>query len=398
MDSLERISTEAILFLVLYGGAIATALIFCLYLLLCKGKAIAPRITPPMRLRRWTAALFGLIALGHIWWILAYIFFSDKQSWNYLPLIILDCVTLTITMAGTLLSMLQDRYRPVWPFVAATFPIVILGGLQFVWPAVNFVPPIIIYTLSLYALFTVYMAKAVMEYKRWLRDNFADLEHKEVWVSHTLLILFLLMVAVYGFSVDGPLLFMLRIADFVLLGLVLWRVETLPSLTNSLTATPSQKEEESECYIDDPGEQDNDSPTPQAEAAGAETVRAEALSRIGPLLTKHCEDTKLYLQHDLSLTQLSAAIGINRYYLGQYFANQGTNYYTYIHDLRIRHFINLCREAVAAQRPFTARQLAGESGFRSYSTFSAAFKQRMGQSVTSWMRETEEQNHGLKDL
>ena len=384
--------------MVLYGGAIATALIFCLYLLLCKGKAIAPSITPPVRLRRWAAALFGIIALGHIWWILAYIFWGDKQSWNYLPLIVLDCVTLTITIAGTLLSMLQDRYRPVWPFVAATFPIVILGGLQFVWPAVNFVPPIIIYTLSLYALFTVYMAKAVMEYKRWLRDNFADLEHKEVWMSHTLLILFLLLVAIYGFSVEGPLIYLLRIADFVIIGLLLWRVETLPSLTNSLTANPSQEEEENECPADNTDGQDNDGTPSQEETAGNEAVRAEALSRIGPLLTKHCEDTKLYLQHDLSLTQLSAAIGINRYYLGQYFANQGTNYYTYIHDLRIRHFINLCREAVAAQRPFTARQLAGESGFRSYSTFSAAFKQRMGQSVTSWMRETEEQNHGLKDL
>ena len=37
-----------------------------------------------------------------------------------------------------------------------------------------------------------------------------------------------------------------------------------------------------------------------------------------------------------------------------------------------------------------AQQLASESGYRSYSTFSLAFKQRTGQSVTVWMHDTVE--------
>ena len=79
-------------------------------------------------------------------------------------------------------------------------------------------------------------------------------------------------------------------------------------------------------------------------------------------------------------------IGTNRYYLSQYFSSQGMNYNTYINELRINHFISLYREAVAAQRSFTAQQLAMESGYRSYNTFSDAFKRRTGQSVTAWMR------------
>jgi len=39
----------------------------------------------------------------------------------------------------------------------------------------------------------------------------------------------------------------------------------------------------------------------------------------------------------------------------------------------------------------TAQQLAHQSGFRSYSTFSAAFKQIMGKTATEWMRNIEEQ-------
>jgi AraC-like DNA-binding protein len=58
-----------------------------------------------------------------------------------------------------------------------------------------------------------------------------------------------------------------------------------------------------------------------------------------------------------------------------------------INNLRIEHFVRLYREAIANSRPFTAQQLAQESGFRSYSTFGTAFKQRMGQNVSSWMHD-----------
>lgn len=45
------------------------------------------------------------------------------------------------------------------------------------------------------------------------------------------------------------------------------------------------------------------------------------------------------------------------------------------------------QELAAAHEPIVAQQLAQESGYRCYSTFSAAFKQRMHKSVTAWMRE-----------
>ena len=109
-------------------------------------------------------------------------------------------------------------------------------------------------------------------------------------------------------------------------------------------------------------------------------------ANIGPLLKKHCENGQLYLQNDLTLTQLSQVIGTNRYYLSQYFAQQGITYNAYINGLRVTHFIRLYHEAVAEKRIFTAQQLAFESGFHSYSTFSATFKQNMGTTVTAWMR------------
>jgi AraC-like DNA-binding protein len=42
---------------------------------------------------------------------------------------------------------------------------------------------------------------------------------------------------------------------------------------------------------------------------------------------------------------------------------------------------------VTAGRDVTAQELATQSGYRSYRTFSLAFRQRKGQSVTAWMNE-----------
>jgi len=47
--------------------------------------------------------------------------------------------------------------------------------------------------------------------------------------------------------------------------------------------------------------------------------------------------------------------------------------------------VRLYREAVAAGRNFTAQELASQSGYRSYRTFSVAFRQRMGRSVKEWI-------------
>ena len=385
MDTLEHITPQAMLFFMLYGGAAVTALILCLYMLLGRGNVIAPDITPPVRLRQWAATFFGMGFVGHCCWFFYYADIFANNSWVYVLFTVLDSVVITVTIAGMLLSMLQDRRRPLWPIAAATTLNVILGLLQIAFPAVDFVTPFIIYTLLIYTLFTLYMVRAVREYKRWLLDNYADLEHKEVRLSHTLLIVVLLLFINYLFTNDGPSNLLVRLTDFLLFGLLLWRVETLPQLEevaeHEENCLPEQTQGTDAGIQDGVSTEEVTTPlSPRRE------IGREALSNIGQLLEKHCVNTRLYLQHDLTLTQLSVVCGINRYYLSQYFANQGQNYNTYINGLRINHFVGLYQKKVADLRPFTAQQLAGESGFRSYSTFYAAFKQRMGQSVTAWIR------------
>ena len=371
-------------FSIIYGVTGAVPLIAALYLLLRRGNAFAPEVTPPVRLRHWAAAFFGVSALGHVWWYFVYITSADCHSMGdllhsagYVTAVALDFVTLQTTIAGVLLAMLQDRRRPVWPAFVATIPFMALCVALLVSPSYRLLQAATAYVLLLYALFTLYVGFAVRQYGRWLRDNYADLERKEVWQSHVLSLGFMLLFIFYAL-IDSSvaMFFVLHLIELVLFVFLLWRVETLSDLSGS-----GIQEDEETGIQEGEGED-----LPSANTEQPDTLSDDAYEEMTLLLQKHCIDTGLYLQHDLNKAQVAQAIGTNRTYLSLYFMRQDTTYNAYINDLRIRHFIRLYREAIAAERPVTAQQLALMSGYRSYSTFSLAFKQRMDQSVTAWMR------------
>ena len=104
MEIFDYRPIQQILFFILYGVTGVVPLIAALYLLLRRGNAIAPGVTPPVRLRRWTASFFAVTTLAHVWWLLFYIYSDDLKSVSYLVLAMLDCVSLFITFAGTLLT------------------------------------------------------------------------------------------------------------------------------------------------------------------------------------------------------------------------------------------------------------------------------------------------------
>ncbi|MBR1789080.1 MAG: helix-turn-helix transcriptional regulator [Bacteroidaceae bacterium] len=371
----EQLIPEDFLFYMLYGGVAAMALAASVYLLFRQGNAFAPDVTPPLRLRYWTAALFIFIALSHMWYLPVAFFTSSKDIERiYLVGELLDCMTIVPLTVVVQFAMLQDRRRPLWPIGVAMMPLVTGLVLCLFGHGRTLIPALYAYAVLMGIILVVYMVGAVRQYGQWLRDNYADLEHKEVRQSLVVLAVILLVLGVYVFGYELPgYEYGINLNSIVLIGYLLWRVETLSDL--SAPAAQSLAADEAA-----PGGAEDALST----KALSSTPAAES---IGPLLQAHCIDERLYLQHDLTLLQLAKVIGVNRFYLSQYFSGQGVTYNAYINDLRIRHFVSLYREVVAAQRPFTVQQLARESGYRSYSTFSLAFKQRMGQTVTAWMRE-----------
>jgi len=358
----EQAILKDIIFVILYGGVTMLNAVAALYLLLRRGNAIAPEVTSPVRLRRWAAAFLFASALSHVTWLM---YVCHPSLAGYVAVCGLDILMYIPSIAGILLAMLQDRRRSVWPVAVTLVPAVVLLAMSLLRGDDTLFVPLSVYVVSLFALLMLYMFFAVRRYGRWLRDNYADLEHKEIWQSLVVLAVFLLFFIVYSRTTDERVyLYLLQIDSILIVGILLWRVETLQQLSEN---TPAAE------------------PAEDVQKASAPPVIPAS---IGPLLKKHCEDGQLYLQHDLTLAQLAQTIGTNRYYLSQHFAQQGLTYNAYINGLRICHFTRLYHEAVAAQRLFTAQQLAYESGFHSYSTFSAAFKQKMGTTVTAWMRGT----------
>ena len=401
MDIFAHIPIRLILFFILYGVTGAMPLFAALYLLLRRGNAFAPDITPPLRLRRWAASFFALSALGHVWWLFFYFHFRNYHSMDgvihsagYVALVVFDCVTQLTTLAGTLLSMLQDRRRRVWPVFVAMLPFVMLGGVYMVNPSQLILLIAFVYILLLYILFTVYMVFAVRHYGRWLNDNYADLENKKVWLSQVVTLACLLLFIIYTLiDVDSVfLMFLMHFTEIVLFGLLLWRVETLPQLDSiPMSETIPQLESASaeEAGTASAPEMTEAPDVPTQEQQPLASLVTNDLAQTEMLLAERCIATQLYLQHDLTLQQLAHVIGTNRFYLSQYFSRQGITYNTYINNLRINYFISRYQEAAKAGQRVVARELASESGYSSYSTFSHAFKQRTGLSVTAWMRDAE---------
>ena len=388
MEILGQTPVHSILFFTLYGVSGVVPLLAALYLLLQPVNAIAPGTTPPVRLRRWTAAFFAFTTLSHLWWLLFIIFSLDLESLCYQLIVLTDTMLLLTTIAGTMLSMLQDRRRPMWPVLVAMLPFVALFGLYFAFPSDLLKLTIMAYLMLLSVAFAVYMVFAIRRYDRWLNDNYADLEHKRVWLSQVVAFLCMLVFVLYEVSEDMVLIFCLHIVDLVLVFLLLWRVETLPQLDALAvkTYTPSAPDRQVSA---EPAESAFVSDTMPIMATQPEQPSADPISidvdQMEQLLKEHCEATRLYLEKDLTLQMLAQVVGTNRSYLSQYFSRKGFTYNTYINSLRINHFISRCRELAAAGQDIPIQQLALESGFGSYRTFSRAFLQRTGKSVTAWM-------------
>ena len=318
------------LFGMLYAVVSALFLAACCYLLFRQGNAFARDVTPPVRLRRWTAAYFAATAVCHLWYMQIF-FLTSAEDIMMTDLIggLLDSVLAVPLVICVMLNMLQDRRRPLWPIPLMIAPFVVGEVYSIATLSYAVIPMLHVYLLLL------------------------DLEHKEVWQSLVVLALMLLLFVFYTFLGNVTLfLYAYQLFDIVFLGYLLWRVETL----SDLSVPVNDVEEEADVTVD---VEDKDLPL-------------SIHNHIGVLLQQHCIDKQLYLQHDLNIIQLAKAIG---------------TYNNYINDLRINHFIHLCREAADAQRSYTIQQLALESGYRSYSTFRDVIKRKTGKSVRAWMKE-----------
>ncbi len=295
---------EELLFYMLYTTAAVLSLIASCYLLFRRANAIATDITSPVRLRRWTAAFFASATLSHVWYFPSVFLSSDDDILLCNSIgALLDCMIVYPLVIGALLCMLQDRRRPLWPVAVMVAPLVVGIAVCIANQNDTLLPMLRIYVLLLGIGLIIYMVREVRRYGHWLRDNYADLEHKEVWKSFLVLAIMMLVLGIYASGVGGMAYeYAVQTLDIVLVCYLLWRVETLSDLSIPLSQDLSVAE---------------------PAITEAEDVKDNSLSQtnrenIGTLLQQHCIDTQLYLQHDLNISQLAKTIGVNRLYLTKY--------------------------------------------------------------------------------
>ena len=233
----EYLGLQDVFFIMLYGMAGFFALLACLYLLFRRGNAfVGEEVKSSLRIRRWTAALMAAMAASHVWWyVIGVYWLADDWVVRTIMVIMLDHATLVPLVMGVLLALLQDRRRPLWPWLVVQAPVVADGIVGIVQRDMfcGFELPHY-WQLGVAVAFVVYYIFALRQYGRWLLNNYADLERKEVWQSLAFAIVLLLAYAIYT-SNAGELMreYLSQVITIVVIAFLLWRVETLQELEES---------------------------------------------------------------------------------------------------------------------------------------------------------------------
>ena len=226
-----------VFFIMLYGMAGFFALLACLYLLFRRGNAfVGEEVRSSLRLRRWTASLMAAMAASHVWWYAIGVYWlADDWLVRTITVILLDRMTMVPLVMGVLLALLQDRRRPIWPWLLAQLPVVMDAavGINERDMFCGFTLPHY-WQLGVIVVFVVYYIFAVRQYGRWLLDNYADLERKQVWQSLVFMIVLLVVYIAYT-SNAGELMreYLSQVITIVIIVFLLWRVETLQELENA---------------------------------------------------------------------------------------------------------------------------------------------------------------------
>ncbi|MGM9696932.1 MAG: helix-turn-helix domain-containing protein [Alloprevotella sp.] len=143
--------------------------------------------------------------------------------------------------------------------------------------------------------------------------------------------------------------------------------------------------------------------TPAVEATAPEPVETKEanlqlrLTYAGPLeekLNALMENERLYLNPQLTLNELSMALGTNRTYVSQFLNEvKRTNFCDFINMYRIKASCARIHELAGSNERINMEDLARESGFNSVSTFYRYFTKSQGISPNAYLKQLRQGNN-----
>ena len=222
-----------ILFMMLYGATAMLTLVVALYLLLRRTNAFAPAVVPPQVVRSRASIFLFATTVSHVWWyVFGTYWLTDDRTVRNILLIMLDHITLIPLAIAILLSMLQDRRRKLFPWLLAEVPIVVIAVAGIALHDSGTMHWMNAWQTTVIVAFIVYYFRALMNYNRWFQQNFADLEHKDIWKSMLVAAILTVIYEVYCTN-QGlmPVEYLSQLFTIVITIFLVWRVETLQALT-----------------------------------------------------------------------------------------------------------------------------------------------------------------------
>jgi AraC-like DNA-binding protein len=129
-------------------------------------------------------------------------------------------------------------------------------------------------------------------------------------------------------------------------------------------------------------------PQPKYSSSG---LGEEQLQLISVSLEKLMENEKLYLQPELTISDLADKLKCSRHHLSQVLNDHlKCSYYDYINQLRVEEAKQLLKAPAYQQQKIAS--VAYDSGFNSLSTFNDVFKKIAGQTPSQYKKQTEDQS------
>jgi AraC-like DNA-binding protein len=237
--------------------------------------------------------------------------------------------------------------------------------------------PAIINDIILFGQFFIYFI-AIFTYirkrKKYLQDNLSDSDYVEIkWIPRFLIVFFVLFFVVFVAYVINPRTDTWLIPILNVIGmayLVYCVISSSATFLNQLAKTKNTSNERKEVQ-----KIEEDYPT----------MNEEQMKEICDKIMEYLQNSKAYKNSEFNLSSLSIEIGIHRNKISSAINNHlQKNFFELINTLRVEEAKSLLLEHNHAD--YTVESIFTECGFRSRSTFFAAFKKIEKISPAQWLK------------
>lgn len=358
---------DLVIYLVINGVVTGILVMIGLYLLLSVRSAFISNVEPNASVRKsagWNAMLWAL-SFGASFLGLVY-----KDTIHEYHAFVLD-VQLSLLMLpgiGVFMMHVLELNKTVKKVIVALMiiPAALIIGYIITHERWMFNGTMVYWMLAAIG-FILWCIRLERLYTRRLKDLYSDMEHHDVKWAFRLLLYFLLYLVIFivAHTINQLsyyyLLFAACIALWFYIVYLVDSHEQQEDFWLGAAEIPALEEE-------DENPSDTDGLTDKSAADKKESAERD-LSWVGERLAIKCEETQLYLRHDLTIDRLAKEIGSNRTYISRYLVSKGMSYYSYINTLRVEH----AKQLMESNEKLNLSDITYACGYKNDTTFRRAF-------------------------